>query len=536
MGEDSEYHEMQYWKDLEIQVQHELHYGNRILRCIADRPATFFDMIEKISAERPDAEALIVDELRLTWRQLRDSCLAFARGLLARSVKPGDRIALLMGNGAEFVIAFFACARIGVIVVPINTREQRDGIAYFLDHSGAVALIHDWELADRLPNVSHLLRITPGGRGGSIDFADIYLEDESITLPDVNEEDIISINYTSGTTGKPKGVTFTHLSVIHAAMQYAACIGLTYTDRSVLSVPLSFTGGMISALSPMVYCGGTVIVLKEFKAAEFLRIAFEERMTHALMVPTMYELCLRQEESRALDLSTWVHGVFGAAPMPVATLKRLQERFPKLRLMNSYGATEAGGPSTFMRAEYTEANLDAVGQPFPCVNLVVMDENGLELPVGEAGELWIHSPGCSPGFWNDDERTQQEYVGGWWRSGDIATLDANGFVRLVDRKNDIINRGGYKIPSLQVEEILYQHPDVVECAVVGKPDPVLGERVQAFVWAQDALIVESELQQFCRDRLAEYKVPEIFTFMRQPLPRNANGKILKRELRGRLSF
>jgi long-chain acyl-CoA synthetase len=523
------------WNDLDITVRREVHFGDRIVHCIANRPATYFDMIEKATAERPHAEALISGDLRLTWIQLRDRCLGFARGLLSRSVKQGDRVAFLISNGAEFCIAYFACARIGAIIVPINTREQADGIAYFLDHSGAVAVIHDADLADRLPRNDGRLRIAPGRAGTSVDFADIHVEDEAISLPMVREEDLISINYTSGTTGKPKGVTFTHLGVVHAAMQYALCIGLQPDDRSVVAIPLSFTGGMISALSPMIYCGGAVVVLKDFKAADFLKVAAQERMTHTLMVPTMYELCLRQDGVAGRDLSQWVHGVFGAAPMPVATLQRLAEQFPNLRLMNSYGATEAGGPSTFMRPEDTEANLDAVGRAFPCVNLAVIDEHGEEVPLGETGELWIHSPGCSPGFWNDPERTALEYFGGWWKSGDIATLDANGLVRLVDRKKDMINRGGYKIASLQVEEILYQHPDIVECAVVGKPDPVLGERVQAFIWAQGANLGEAELQEFCRHRLADYKVPEVFVFTKQPLPRNANGKVLKRELRGRLS-
>lgn len=525
---------MTHWNDLNIHIRREVHFGDRIVQCIAQRPATYFEMIEKAAAERPDAEALVVGPLRMTWRQLHDRCLSFARGLMARSVKPGDRVALLLSNGAEFVIAFFSCARIGAIIVPINTREQSEGIAYFLDHSGAAVVIHDAELADRLPKDDGRLRIAPSGRAGSVDFADICVEDETVELPRVREEDIISINYTSGTTGRPKGVTFTHMGVIHAAMQYSLCIGLKSSDRSVLAIPLAFTGGMISALSPMIYCGGAVIVLKEFKAADFLRVAAEERMTHTLMVPTMYELCLRHGDGAAHDLANWVHGVFGAAPMPVSTLQRLSERFPNLRLTNSYGATEAGGPSTFMRAEHTEANLDAVGQAFPCVDLAVMDEGGLEVPTGETGELWIHSPGCSPGFWNDPERTAQEYAGGWWKSGDIATIDANGFVRLVDRKKDMINRGGYKISSLQVEEILHQHPLIVECAVVGKPDPVLGERVQAFVWTQNAAIDELELEEFCRQRLADYKIPEAFIFTEQPLPRNANGKVLKRELRGRL--
>jgi acyl-CoA synthetase (AMP-forming)/AMP-acid ligase II len=523
------------WSDLGLLVRREAHFGDRLVNCFADRPSTYFEMVTNAVRQNPDGEALISGDTRLTWKALEQRSLGFAKGLLRHGARPKDRILFYLGNRIEFVVALLACARIGVIIVPVNIREQKDALKYLLDHSGAVAILHEAGLSERLPSKGETpsvrLRIATEACAGSIAFAEVHEDGEITGIDDVKEEDVFSINYTSGTTGLPKGVTFSHIGVIHAAMHYSYCIGLTSADRSVLSIPLSFTGGMISALSPMIYAGGAVVVLPEFKAVKFLQVAAEERMTHTLMVPAMYELCLRQPDVESYDLTSWKYGVFGAAPMPAATVVRLAQKFPNLLLMNSYGATEAGGPSTFMRARDTAANPDAVGQAFPCVELAVMDEEGRELPLGSTGELWIRSPSCSAGFWNDPDRTAAEYFGGYWRSGDIATLSQDGLVRLVDRKKDMINRGGYKISSTQVEEVLYAHPSVIECAVVGRPDDVLGERVQAFVWTDGALRDDAVLKEFCAERLPDYKVPELIDFTTSPLPRNANGKILKRVLR-----
>jgi acyl-CoA synthetase (AMP-forming)/AMP-acid ligase II len=526
------------WSDLGLLMQREAHFGDRVVNCLADRPANYSELIANSVRRNPDGEALVDGETRLTWKELERRAQAFAKGLLERGIRPKDRMAFFLANRSEFVIALLGCARVGVIVVPVNTREQLDGLTFLVQHSGASAILHDADLSDRLPSQvlapTVRLRISTTPSEGSVTLSDLYSDGDLAGVDEVKEEDIFSINYTSGTTGLPKGVTFSHLGVIHAAMHYSHCIGLTAADRSIVAIPLSFTGGMISALSPVLFAGGTVIILSEFKAANFLQVAARERMTHTLMVPAMYELCLRQHAVESYDLSQWRYGVFGAAPMPAPTVLRLAERFPNLLLMNSYGATEAGGPATFMRARETAANPDAVGQAFPCVELAVMDEEGRELPAGEVGELWIRSPSCSAGFWNDPDRTAKEYFGGFWKSGDIATLGQDGLVRLVDRKKDMINRGGYKISSTQVEEILYAHPAVIECAVVGCPDDVLGERVQAFIWADGALNDERVVKEFCAGRLPDYKVPELISFTTSPLPRNANGKILKRVLREQL--
>lgn len=526
------------WNEVSPPVRRELHFGDRVVTCFVDRPATYHAMLDEAVRRRPDGEALVCGPVRLTWSDLdrRSACLA--RGMLARGVGHGARVGLLLGNCVEFVLALLAAARIGAIVVPINVREQAPGVASALAGSGAAMVIHETELAPRLPSraeapeLQH--RVSCSDCAGSVAFVEVMEAGAGPDRLDVNEEDTLLILYTSGTTGRPKGVEFSHLSVVHSAMHSVICAGLTPDDRSVLAIPLSFTGGVVSALSPFVRCAGTVVLLPEFKAAHFLAAAAEERMTHTLMVPAMYELCLREPGIGQLDLSAWRVGVFGAAPMPSATIARLAQRLPNLRLQNSYGATEAGGPAVFMRAEETAEHPDSVGRAFTCVELSVMDEEGCEVPSGEAGELWIRSPSCAARFWNDPAASAREYVGGWWRSGDVASLDAEGRLRLVDRKKDMINRGGLKISSTQVENTLHEHSAVIECAVVGRPCEVLGERVQAFVRLQDTAVTPDELRHFLRARLADYKVPEFIEIAEEPLPRNVNGKLLKRELRAAL--
>ena len=524
------------WGDVGLPVRREFHYGDRVVTCFAERPADFTAMLLEAVRRRPHAEARVVGEERLSWTALERRSAELARGLLARGIGHGDRIGVVLGNCAEFVLVLCAAARIGAIMVPINIREQAPGVAAALAASGAAAVVHETGLAALIPSAEQApslrLRVARTACLGSIAFADVL---DAGTGPDrlpVDEEDTLLILYTSGTTGKPKGVEFSHLAVVHSTMHSVICAGLTENDRSVIAVPLSFTGGVISSLSPVFRCAGTAVLLPEFKAAAFLSLAARERMTHTLMVPAMYELCLRQQDIP--DLPAWRVGVFGAAPMPAATVERLAARFPRLRLQNSYGATEAGGPAVFMSADETAAHPDSVGRAFTCVELMVMDEAGRELPVGETGELWIRSPSCAPRFWNDPALTAREYIGGWWRSGDIASLDEAGRVRLMDRKKDMINRGGLKISSTQVEGALFEHPAVIECAVVGRPCEVLGERVQAFVHLSDESVTADDLRAFLHTKLADYKVPDFIEIADEPLPRNVNGKILKRDLRAAL--
>jgi O-succinylbenzoic acid--CoA ligase len=253
----------------------------------------------------------------------------------------------------------------------------------------------------------------------------------------------------------------------------------------------------------------------------------------------MYKLSRLDPGFDLPDLQAGRVVAYGGAPMPVATIVELAEKLPALVLMNCYGATETTSPATLMPPGQTRAHNDTVGQPLHCVDMRVMDDKGCEVPPLTLGEIWIKGPMVVRGYWDNPEATQANITGGYWHSGDLGTIDAEGYVRVMDRMKDMINRGGHKIYTIEVENALYEHTAVQECAVVAKPCPVLGERVHAFVGLKPghtpSPALEAELKAHCTVRLSDYKVPESYTVQSKPLPRNANGKLLKREMRDQVA-
>ncbi|MCB1743299.1 MAG: acyl--CoA ligase [Gammaproteobacteria bacterium] len=514
-------------------LRHEVHFGDRLVRCFAERPRSTHALLADAVALNPDGEALVCGEERLSYAQLQSLVERCAAGLRAAGMERGDRIAMLLGNGVAFPIVLFAIMRIGAIAVPMSIREQTAGLAYMLSHVGASMLVHDATLGDRLPDAD----ATPALRhrvavDGAAPCSALPLLESVADLPplDTREEDTAVVLYTSGTTGRPKGAMLTHLGICHSVLHYQHCMALGPGDRSVAAVPMSHVTGVIALVAAMVRAAATLVVMPEFKASAFLELAARERMTHTLMVPAMYNLCLLDRSFDPKRYPGWRVGAYGGAPMAPATIARFAEVLPDLKLMNAYGATETSSPVTLMPPVWTAARPDSVGRPLPCADVLVMDEQGREVEPGCAGELWLGGPMVVAGYWDDPKATDEGLVGGFWRSGDIGSKDTEGFVRVFDRKKDMINRGGYKIYSVEVEHALMSFPGVLEAAVVARPCPVLGERVHAFVVAAEA-IEPSRLKTHCASLLADYKVPEGFTVADQPLPRNANGKLLKRELR-----
>ena len=500
----------------------EAHFGDRVVRCFTDRPAGFFQLFQEALRRNPGGEAIICRDERLTYRALEEQVGRVAQGFLERGLEPGERVALLLGNRSEFVIALLAALRIGAIAVPLNIREQKPELAYVLEHCGASLLIYEPNLEERLPPVRQKLPVN--------DFQSLLAE-KAAPETEMPEERTAAILYTSGTTGRPKGAMLSNLGIVHSAMHFERHMQLGARDRCVAAVPLSHVTGLVALIATMLRCAGTLVIMPEFKAADFLVLAARERMTHTLMVPAMYNLCLLQPDFERHDLSAWRIGGYGGAPMPLPTIERLAQSLPRLGLMNAYGATETTSPATMMAAADTARHSDSVGRVVPCGEIAVMDDDGREVAPGETGELWIRGPMVVRGYWNDPAATAREFTAGFWHSGDIGSVDAQGFVRVLDRKKDMINRGGYKVYCAEVESTLLGYPGVVEAAVVAVPCPVLGERVHAFITRENAAMEEKALKEHCASHLSDYKVPESFTFRTDPLPRNANGKILKRQLR-----
>jgi acyl-CoA synthetase (AMP-forming)/AMP-acid ligase II len=350
---------------------------------------------------------------------------------------------------------------------------------------------------------------------------------------DLCEEDVAVLLYTSGTTGRPKGAQLTHLGIIHSALTFARCHGLTESDRGLVAVPLSHVTGLVGvALSTMIVGGCVVMMRQAYKTADFLTLASREKITYSILVPTIYTLCVMSPELSAYDLSSWRIGCFGGAPMPVATIEMLAEKLPHLQLLNAYGATETTSPATIMPRTQWRDHFDSVGISVPCGEIKIVDDDGHEVPMGMAGELWIAGPMVVPGYWQRPDASKSEFVNGFWRSGDIGSIDADGFVRVFDRKKDMINRGGFKVFSAEVENVITSLDGVLECAVIGRDDPVLGQRVYAIVVVpEESSLTDDHVREFCAGQLADYKVPETVSLQHVPLPRNANGKVLKATLR-----
>jgi acyl-CoA synthetase (AMP-forming)/AMP-acid ligase II len=513
-------------------IRKELHYGGRVVSCFADRLPTVDAVFRRAVAAQPDRLALVDDDARLTYRELDRQVDCVAGNLARRGLAKGERLALLIGNRNAFLLSVLACARIGVIVVPMGTRQKRAEVEFVLAQCGASGIVYDAEYAAAVPPraaVPSLQHVIVIGSGDSVPFSDL-LADARPPQVAIAEEDIFCLLYTSGTTGRPKGACLTHLGTLHSLLNYRYGMDLRDGEVSVLAVPASHVTGLVAILLAMIEVAGTTIMLSAFKAGRLLERAAETRMTHALMVPAMYNLCLLDPAFRTLDLSSWRIGGFGGAPMPEATIARLAEVVPKLTLLNVYGSTETTSPVTMMPAGAIAQHRDTVGRVLPCADILVMDDEGRQVAPGVAGELWIAGPMVIPGYWSNPDADKASFTHGYWRSGDVGSIDAEGFVRILDRKKDVINRGGYKIYSIEVENVLAQHPDVLETAVVPRPDPVLGQLVHAVVVPKRAGLTEAGLKAHCAEVLSDYKVPTSFTLLDTPLPRNANGKVLKTDL------
>ena len=522
------------------QLRREAHFG-RVLTCFAERPAHVNALFAHTLSRHAGDEALVCADRRVSYAGLDEAAARVAAGLARDGVHAGDRIAILCANEPEFVYALLAAFRLGAIAVPINVREQKPEIAYVLNQCKARALVFDAELADRIPLADAVPQLalryavgeaTQGCAAPGRPFSHLLEASAQAPAPAApGEDETAVILYTSGTTGHPKGAMLTHLNLIHSALHYEHCMEFGTGERAMLAVPGSHVTGLVAIILTMLRVGGCVIMLREFKARAFLELASRERMTFTLVVPAIYNLCLREPDFAGFDLSHWRVGGFGGAPMPLGTIKALAQKLPQLVPVNAYGATETTSPTTCMPLGEQAAHLDSVGAVLPCGELRVMDDDGRELARGETGEIWIAGPMVVPGYWDDPAATQREFCGGYWKSGDIGSIDAEGYVRIFDRKKDLINRGGYKVYCAEVENVLSLHPAVVESALIARPDPVLGEKAQAFVLRSDPACSAEELRAHCALHLADYKLPDFITFVDHPLPRNANGKLLKRQLR-----
>ncbi|WP_158970442.1 class I adenylate-forming enzyme family protein [Chachezhania sediminis] len=515
----------------------ETHYDGRTMLCYTERPASLTEMLADCVRRFPDRPA-IVEDGTLTYRDLDRIVTGLATGLSRLGVGKGSAVAVLMTNRWQVLATVFACARLGAVSLPLSARLAQTEVEFMLSDSATSVILFESRLANILPDwgavpsLKHRVCVD-GTPDGALPFDDIVVEGDPVPSVQVEEEDTTILLYTSGTTGKPKGATLTHLGIVHSALTFPRCFGLDENDRAMVAVPLSHVTGLVGVALSILAVGGCAVLMREsFQRHAFLELASRERITFSILVPTIYSLIAMMPELDDCDLSSWRIGGFGGAPMPVATIERIAEKLPNLLLLNAYGATETTSPTTAMPLSEWRGHMDSVGKVVPCGHVRVVDEDGQEVPPGEPGELMISGPMVVPGYLNRPDANAAEFVDGYWRSGDIGSMNADGFVRVFDRRKEMINRGGFKVFSAEVENKLNLHDSVLECAVVGVPDPVLGERVHAYVVARDGYAIDEEvLRAYCTAQMSDYKRPETYTIMADPLPRNNNGKVQKRQLR-----
>ena len=509
----------------------ELH-GDRVVFCYPQRAGDLAGRIARIAEEQRDAIAVVEGDERLSYADLFAQAGSLAAQLAKDGVAAGDRVAVMLNNSVDAVRAVVAILRLGAVLVAVSTRSRAPELDHVCRDSAPTAIIHG-------PEFSDVVAGAPAAPAARFDVSAAMWRDAIVRrdvlppAPPADEDALFAILYTSGTTGKPKGAMLTHLGAIHSCLHWRDAFGLGSQERTLVCVPWAHVSGLCGVVIPFLYLGGTLIMLPEFKRRAALELAARERITHALMVPAMYGLCLLEPDLADFDLKHWRIAAYGGAPMPEPTIARFAAAFPWLAMCNAYGATETTSPATIMPPGEGTARADSIGRVVTCGDIRVMDEQGCEVPPGADGELWIAGPMVSPGYWRNPEATASAFVGGYWRSGDIGSIDAEGYVRIADRKKDMIIRGGFKIYPAEVESVLAGLDGVVEAAVVGRADAMLGEAVVAFVTVEGGELTPQRVREWCAERLSDYKVPAEVFLSTEALPRNANGKIQKAELRER---
>jgi acyl-CoA synthetase (AMP-forming)/AMP-acid ligase II len=454
----------------------------------------------------PDGEALVeVGGRRLTYRQLWDGSARVAGGLVEAGVRRGDRVANLLPAGVDWVLGFLGSQLAGAVAVPVNTRFAEPEIAYVLEDSGSTVVLRPGEPL-------------PDGPPHAVD--------------DLAPADLAAIFYTSGTTGFPKGAMTSHenfLSNVETALRVLRLDRASGPQtRNLVSVPLFHVTGCNSQLLVQIGLRGCTVVLPTFSVNAFLAAIVDERINLLTSVPAIYALAMAQPAFDRVDVGAVTRVCYGGAPIAPSLVRKITEKFPNAEVGNGFGLTETASISTFLPHEWAAEHADSVGFAAPVVDLDLADVD----PVSGVGELLIRGPNVVAGYWNKPEATAATFVDGWLHSGDLASIDEHGLVRIVDRAKDMINRGGENVYSVEVENALAGAPGVADAAVVAVPDDVMGEKVGAVVVPTPGTDFEpSTVVAYLRERLADFKVPQYFAVSTEPLPRNPGGKILKRQLR-----
>jgi fatty-acyl-CoA synthase len=504
------------------------------------RRQTIGDLLRRSAHRYPDMEAIAYRDVRQTYPELDATVDRAAAALHRRGVRQGDRVLLFAHNSHGFVVTCLALARLGAVMVPVNFMLGASEVRFICEHAGVSAAVVEDALVDTAEQALYGIDVAPRAtigepRDGWERLEDLMAEDGTPPEVAIADDDPCAITYTSGTESRPKGAVLTNRSLISQFVSVIIDSEFEPADVIVHPMPLYHCAQLYVFLLPGLYLGTRNIILGGADPGEILRTVAAERVTSLFCPPTVWIGLLRHPDFDATDKSSLRKGYYGASPMPVEIVRELRERLPDVRLYNLYGQTEMAPLATFLRPEDQERKAGSAGRAALNVETRVVDEDGNDVPVGEVGEIVHRSPHAMTEYYRQPEKTAEAFRGGWFHSGDLGRLDEEGYLYVVDRKKDMIKSGGENVASREVEEAIYEHPDVNEVAIFGVPDPRWVEAVAAAVVVREGSSLEpDDVIAFCRERLAGFKTPKHVVVVDE-LPKNASGKIVKRDLRERFS-
>lgn len=501
----------------------------------------------------PEKIAYYFLDMPCTYAELDSKVSRFASSLENLGVKKGDHIAIILGNSPAFIISYYGAMRLGATVIPINPIYTAEEIGYILkngDVKVVVGLDLMVPLAEKshleVPDVQHFIIVESGEKkfqekefqhlsvcGKLKSFSEMVSSGiPNFEGPHLQDDDVAVILYTSGTTGKPKGAMLTHRNLYSNAKDTGDYLKMNEQDRMITALPMFHVFCLTVALNAPLISGATILIVPKFSPKEIFRIAKVYSPTVFAGVPTMYNFLFQYQDGDPTDFQSLRLCISGGASMPVALLKNFERKF-NVVISEGYGLSEAS-PVTCFNPLDRPRKPGSIGTNIMNVRNKVVNELGEEVPFGQVGELIVFGPNVMKGYYQMPEETAATIRDGWLYTGDLARRDVDGYFYIVDRKKDMILVGGYNVYPREVEEVLYNHPDIVEVAVVGIPDPNQGEAVKSFVVSKNPDLTEQQLMDYCKDYLAKYKIPSSIEFIKE-LPKNTTGKILRRALKTQIT-
>ena len=498
----------------------------------------------------PDKVAIVFEDKRYTFSQLNERVNRVGDALLEIGIQKGDRVAMLQVNTNQCVETYFAAAKLGAIMVPLNFRAKQDELIYMLENAEAKVLLVGNRYLDmaramlpNLPSVKHTIIIDDKQPDMLYYEALVSSSPPDEVFSEIEDEDITILVYTAGSTGRPKGVPLRHSGFAAYVLETVDPASPDVEERNLLTVPLSHVAGL-QAMLAAVYGGRTLVLMRQFETKEWMETVQREQVTRAMLVPTMLKRVIDDPDFTKYNLGSLKVLTYGAAPMPFEVISKAIEVMPWVRFINAFGQTETASTITALgpedhiiegtqeeREKKLKRLTSSIGRPLPDVEVKVVDEQGKEVPPGEVGEIMARGPRVMSGYWRDEQKTAQVMTPeGWLHTGDMGWVDEEGYIYLAGRGDDMIIRGGENISPEEVENVLYSHPKIEEAAVIGVPDPEWGQEPAAFVVLKSRnTATAEEIIEYCRSILG-FKRPRAVVFL-DSLPRNPMGKVLKRVLR-----